>query len=57
LFDWEEPEFAMQIGTARNMKDFGICILGDCYETLNFRGIGRARWTVGFKAAQDNAFR
>jgi hypothetical protein len=57
LLDWEKPGFAMQIGAARNMKDFFVCILGDGYEPGNCRRIGRTRDALVFKSKQDNGFR
>jgi hypothetical protein len=31
LLDWEKLGFAMQIAAARNMKEFFVSILRDCY--------------------------
>jgi hypothetical protein len=35
FLDWEKLGFAVQLGAARNMKDFVVCILGNCYEPSN----------------------
>src|SRR5271170_7925158 len=57
FLDWEKFQFAMQIRTARNVKDLAICILGHGYKSRNCWRIRRARWTLVFEPGQDNSFR
>src|SRR5258708_7710782 len=55
LLDWKKFGLAMQIGTARNVKDFVVCVLGHGYKSHNCRRIGRARWTLVPEPGQDDS--
>src|SRR5712692_2285907 len=52
----EKFRFALQIGTARKVKDFVIHILGHGYKSRNCRRIGSAPWTLALEPGQDNSF-
>src|SRR5260370_22866080 len=57
FLNWEKFRFAVQGGTARNVKVFVISILGHGYKSLSCRPIRRARGTLVFEPWQDNSFR
>jgi hypothetical protein len=57
FLDFEKLGFAMQIGTARNVKDFIVRVLGHGYKSRNCRRIGRTRPILVLEPGPDRSFR
>ena len=57
FLDLKKFGFAMQMGTARNVKDHVACVLGDGYKSRDRMRIGRTPRSLVSQPGQDSSFR
>ena len=56
FFDGDKLGLAIQFGTAGNVIDLVVCILGDGNEPCNSRRIWRSRAALVLRSREENAF-